>query len=260
MIYRSNLAAPDLTPYFKIEEFPHLFGHTFISDPDFEPRYCGFFTHDEAAILYNIARQIRGDWVDIGARTGWTAAHLLAAGCSVAAVEMEYYRADFIARARENLAAAYNGLHMRARRGAGDWADWVRVRDLPGSGVYLYDRLSRNFFQDAGEKSFDGFVIDANHERPGPMYDTVRAWAHSKLSSCFVLHDFTGPATWEAADFLIDEGYNCRVYWTPNVIALLWRGYDLRTFTPPDHRPDPQITAVMPKRLQDAGFDLRRCL
>jgi len=33
MIYRSNLVAPHLTPYFKLHEFDHYGGHTFLGGP-----------------------------------------------------------------------------------------------------------------------------------------------------------------------------------------------------------------------------------
>jgi hypothetical protein len=73
-----NLTAPDLSSHFRLRNPPmqHC-GHDEPSDPDFLPN-CGFWTHDEAALLYTIANSVpRGTWVDIGARLGWTAAHVL---------------------------------------------------------------------------------------------------------------------------------------------------------------------------------------
>jgi hypothetical protein len=67
MIYRSNLEAPDLTPHFKhlvSRPMPHSFGHDVPSDwgdkADDDPVFglykkCGMWTHDEAAILFNVA-------------------------------------------------------------------------------------------------------------------------------------------------------------------------------------------------------------
>src|SRR5882757_4294806 len=79
MIYRSNLTFPDLSPHFKLKS-PALttMGHDMPSDPDYEPG-CGFLTHDEAAILYSIVKAWPYRWVDIGARFGWSTAHIATA-------------------------------------------------------------------------------------------------------------------------------------------------------------------------------------
>ena len=75
-IYRSNLTAPDLSPYFSLcPQVRQIMGHDAPSDPDFDPD-CTYLTHDEAAILYSIAKAWPGSWVDIGARLGWTGATL----------------------------------------------------------------------------------------------------------------------------------------------------------------------------------------
>ncbi len=70
MIYRSNLSAPDLQTCFRhvaSRPMPHSQGHdvtTHFSDKaDDDPvfgiyKQCGFWTHDEAAILYNVANKI----------------------------------------------------------------------------------------------------------------------------------------------------------------------------------------------------------
>ena len=99
MIYRSNLTAPDLQPHFRhavCRVMGHSQSHDVLSDfsdkTDNDPvcgpfKSCGALTHDEAAILYNIARQVGGTWLDIGGLTGWSACHMAAAGCKVYSVE-----------------------------------------------------------------------------------------------------------------------------------------------------------------------------
>ena len=58
MIYRSNLTCPDLSLHFKLRNPPkQIMGHDAPSDPDFEPE-CTYWTHDEAAILYNVVKQV----------------------------------------------------------------------------------------------------------------------------------------------------------------------------------------------------------
>src|SRR5712664_503966 len=98
MIYRSNLTAPDLAPHFKLaDQVVQHMGHDCPSDPDFEPA-CTFLTHDEAAILYRIAKAWPKRWADIGARLGWTAAHLIAGGASVCAIDPQLQFQTFLAR------------------------------------------------------------------------------------------------------------------------------------------------------------------
>ena len=235
MIYRSNLVAPDLTPYFKLTQFDHFGGHTFLADPDFDPR-CGFFTHDEAALLYNVAvavtRMSPGPlWLDIGARTGWTAAHLIAAGACVVALEPEYYLDTFRLRALENVGP-------------------VRHKYASGTGVFLpWSMRSREYFAQRSDHArlFDGVIIDGNHDEPEPLIDAQHSYKASNKSAVFVIHDFLGPATWQAAEYLLNQGCRCRVYWTPNCTAVCVRGF--YEWQLPEHRPDPQLERAYRPRI-----------
>lgn len=244
MIYRSNLSAPDLTPYFKLTEFDHFGGHTFLADPDFDPR-CGFFTHDEAALLYNIAvnvtRFTRGNaaWLDIGARTGWTAAHVIAAGGAVVALEPELYRPIFMKRAQENITG-------------------IREKYAPNQPCFLpWGETSEGYFakRQKDAPKFDGFIIDGNHDEPEPMLDAMRCLRAANPSAVIVIHDFLGPATWQAADFLLDEQWKCKLYYTPNMIAVCWRGFEDSVV--PFHRGDPAFKHY--QRRVAEGFNLARC-
>lgn len=245
MIYRSNLVAPDLAPYFKTHYFDYIGGHTFIGDPDFDPR-CGFFTHDEAAILYNVASAItrmsggHATWLDIGARTGWTAAHIIAAGGCVVALEPEYHRPDFRARALENVGP----VREKYQYGRPCFLPWAL-------------RSDQFFEQRVGNPArYDGFVIDANHDEPEPLRDAERSLAMAKAAAVFVIHDFQGPATFRAAEYLLDHGCECKIYWTPNMIAVCWRGFD--AWEPPAHRPDPELLRVHRATI-GRHFNLARC-
>jgi len=244
MIYRSNLVAPDLAPYFKLHEFAHYGGHTFLGDPDFEPT-CGFFTHDEAALLYTlgcaVTRFTCGEsvWLDIGARTGWTAAHLIAAGACVVALEPEYYRQPFRQRTLDNIGP-------------------VRDKYAFGHAVFLpWAMRSKEYFEgDHHATRFDGFVIDGNHDEPEPLRDVENCLKYALDSAVFVIHDFLGPATWQAAEYLLEHNCRCRVYWTANAMAVCVRGFD--GWQLPEHHPDPEIVRMHRPRVQ-SGFDLRRC-
>lgn len=231
MIYRSNLMAPDLTPHFKhlvSRPMGHSFGHDVPSDwgdkADDDPVFglykrCGFWTHDEAAILYHCARRIGGWWADIGAHTGWTAAHLAVAGAEVMAVDPMYTLPEFRDRAFANCFA-------------------VRAE----TGISYHGALSRQFWQASDViAAFDGACIDGDHEPGEPLRDTQNAAAHLAPTGVIMFHDFIGAPVQEAVKWLIEQGFRCRIYLTPHLVACCWRG----DFTPPDHVPDPQLVEVM---------------
>lgn len=237
MRYKSNLSAPDLRPHFKLRNPPlQLAGHDAPSDPDFLPD-CSYWTDDEAAILYNVAASVPpGRWVDIGARLGWTAAHVAEAGHQVWLVDPEHLQEDFFERLRQN-----------TRRWTSQW--------MGGTAD-----TSTRFFEslDSGEKwtsyfpsQFDGFIIDGCHDSPEPLNDARGALAHAKPDCIIMLHDFQGPAVRDGVRYLMDNGWHCRVYWTPNQVACCWRGHKAeplagnplrwKDWMPPDHTPDPAI-------------------
>jgi hypothetical protein len=209
MIYRSNLTCPDLQPYFEpliCKPRPNTMGHDALSDPDFEPD-CLFFTHDEAAILYNVVKEVRGDWADIGSRTGWTARHIVEAGCNIYAIDPAYRDSIFLARFKKNL-GDHHGL--------------------------LDDKTSFDSFS-AHHPELEGACIDGNHDSPFPLVDAVLCATHG--ARVIVFHDFWGPPIQEAVTFLKWQGWKAKIYNTPNGVAVCWRG----EFTPPDHTPDPSI-------------------
>lgn len=230
MRYRSNLAAPDLRPYFNLLDTPmqHM-GHDEPSDPDFLPN-CGFWTDDEAAILYSVAKAVpNGTWADIGARLGWTAAHVAEAGHVVMLVDPEFRQPAFLGRIAKNV------------------QKW-------NPKMSLFDAESSEYFKE-GHLS-DGFVIDGDHDSPHPLNDTRGALAHSKPDCIIMFHDVWGEPVRDGVRFLLGNGFRCRIYWTPNCVACCWRGYE--GFSPPDHVPDPAIDWRTETR-KWTDFDLSRC-
>ena len=216
MIYRSNLTAPDLSMHFKLtDQVVQHMGHDCPSDPDFDPK-CTFLTHDEAAILYSISKAWKDRrWADIGSRLGWTARHIIEGGASdVWMVDPEY-------------------------AASGAFSD--RAMDQAGLGIPVA-YTSEEFFTLAmrNAMNFDAAMIDGNHDDPEPTKDAMRA----RRAGCEVLvwHDFQGKPVRDAVSHILDvpnEKWLCRVYWTPNGMAVAWRlgcGFD-----PPDHVPDPNI-------------------
>lgn len=233
MIYRSNLTCPDLTPHFKhlfctVGPFGHDVPHDWAdkgNDPDFDVYrlVCGLWTHDEAAILWNIARRVGGSWMDIGAHTGWTSAHIATATlASVMPIDPmldQLASKNFYLRFRENT------------KMLGDFAMW-------NAGL-----TSQDIFGPSIGRWFEkGFCIDGDHSRPIPLQDAQGAHQHLSENGVIVFHDFIGTPVQEAVAWLIQQGYKYRIYTTPQMVACCWRG----DFQPPEHVPDPAIAAAQP--------------
>lgn len=233
MIYRSNLLAPDLSPHFRLKQPPlQMLGHDVPSDPDFIPA-CGFLTHDEAAILFNIAKAFPKRWVDIGARLGWTAAHLAEAAEAVHAVEPELMNNAHFERLLENLQLANN------RK------------------INLHAVTSEAFFSRPGPPvEIDAAMIDGCHDAPEPTFDAIRAIGAG--ARVLVWHDFQGKPVRDAVNWVVSNcNWRARVYWTPNLMAVAWRKGS--GFVPPDHVRDPAIDWSGYERIVAADFDCARC-
>jgi len=234
VIYRSNLTCPDLYPAFapRVECKPrhNSLGHDVLSDPAREPE-CGFLTHDEAAILYNVALRFRGPldslWLVIGGAAGWSAFHLSAAACNVVALDPLYRDFEMMSRARANVGSA----HV----------------------IFCYESSDEYLAAHKCDPPFQGVLIDGDHSAPQPLNDAKNAAANLSECGVIVLHDVLGGPVQEAVIWLLDNGFKARIYWTPHVMAVCWRG----EFTPPDHVPDPQIEPKL--RPQMAGFPFERC-
>lgn len=245
MIYRSNLTAPDLQPFFKhlhCRPMGHSMGHDVLSDFADRPagdkllglyKNCGFWTHDEAAILFNIARSLQGSWLDIGCHTGWTAAHIAMAGCRTSAVDPMLPVEEFRDRALENLSELGDAQHH----------------------IFLYPQRSNEFFAGQGKtERFAGVVIDGDHCSPCPLQDARNAEARLNETGFILFHDFIGRPVREGVEYLRARGFNCRVYWTPHMIACCRRG-DVQ---PPDHVRDPRIDWDAVQRTM-GDFDFAGC-
>lgn len=250
MIYRSNLEAPDLQPHFKhatSRVLGHSFGHDVLSDwsdkADDDPVFgmyktCGFWTHDEAAILYNVARLNPGRWLDIGAHTGWTTAHLAAAGCKVTALEPMLPVEGWADRFAENC-RAFDGMY---------------------SATYL---RSQQFFITASPFTdhFRGVVIDGDHGSPNPRIDAAGAVQLLDDDGVILFHDAMGGPVWEGIYCLLDLGFRCHVYFTPHIVAACARPTPTGTLQPAYsliHRPDPAINWQEIKTNHMKDFDWKR--
>lgn len=231
MKYKSNLTCPDLSPQFKLLDPPmqHC-GHDIPSDPDYDPA-CGYWSHDEAAILYTVARAVGGTWLDIGARFGWTAAHVAVAGVRmVHCIDPHFTKTEF----RERFALNTKGKEKQ---------------------LLILPWTSTEFFSNWRRQMYSGIVIDGNHDEPEPLNDAMNAALKLEPRAVILLHDFLGKPTRDAANWLLDAGFKCRIYWTPNLVALCWRG----AFVPPEHIGDKNILWKPHLDLMKKDFDFRTC-
>jgi hypothetical protein len=226
VIYRSNLMCPDLQPYFKnlvSRPMAHSFGHDVPSDwgdkADDDPVFglykrCGFWTHDEAAILYHAVVGTRGTWVDIGAHTGWTTAHMAAGSRGVTAVDPILRIAAFQERFESNTKHC-----------------WNKIGDI-------FHCTSNEFFGDFFGGVASGFCIDGDHEPGKPLEDAQGAAEHlGGRDGVIIFHDFLGEPVQQAVTWLMNRGFHARIYLTPHMVACCWRG----NFSPPYHESDPNL-------------------
>lgn len=241
MIYRSNLEAPDLTPHFKhlvSRPMPHSFGHDVPSDwgdkADDDPVFgiykrCGMWTHDEAAILGEVVSRtgMQAGWIDIGAHTGWTSKHInWSSNSAVMCVDPMLAVPGFRWRFLEN-----TGFPVR----------------------WIYPKPSSEFFHDVmGNIEVQGVCIDGDHEPGKPLEDAIAAAKHIADDGVIIFHDFLGKPVREAVQYLMGLGFHCRVYKTPHMIGLCWRG----DFVPPVHVPDPNLPDL---EARCPDFDFTRC-
>lgn len=226
MIYRSNLTCPDLSPHFKhlfctVGAFGHDVPHDWADKADDDSFFsiykkCGFWTHDEAAILWNIVKRSGLFWLDIGAHTGWTGSHIMSAGGLVTLVDPLLMYAEPAERLQTNLRTL-----------------WPRIQTIHHDASWTYFGYCRKF---------TGVCIDGDHSAPVPLEDAQGAHKHLTENGVIVFHDFIGTPVQEAVAWLIRQGYKYRIYNTPQMVACCWRG----DFDPPEHVCDPAIAAAQP--------------
>ncbi len=245
MIFRSNLTAPDLTSHFKnlvSRPMEHSFGHDVPSDWSDKAdddkvfgiyKQCGMWTHDEAAILFNVARTFPRIWLDIWAHTGWTTLHINVAARNWAyPVEPMHQVAEFRKRFCDNI-----------RWNLDQWC-----------GADMYSDAYFAVLSAAGPFA-DAVCIDGGHADGQPQRDAQNAAKHLTPTGVIIFHDGVGRPVREAVQWLMGQGFKARAYFTPYLVMLCWRG----DFTPPDHVPDPIVKAAhLDGRYSD--FDFKRCI
>lgn len=240
---------------------PHSFGVSVASDwadkdvddPVFGLyKNCGLWTMDEVQILAQCADRLphpwSSTWVDLGAHSGWTSAHIKAGveGRMVECVDPMLAVPEFRERLLENR------------------PDLRDTREKAGKELQIHGMTSNEFFGAMDSKGhypgggyapqgFDGACIDGDHSPGKPLEDARNALAHLAETGVIILHDFIGQPVQEAAVWLMDQGMKCRVYETVHMVAVCWRG----DFTPPDYVQDPRVPDM---KARCAGFPFGRCV
>lgn len=197
----NELEFPDLLPAFPHTAEFQVHGQTTLHDVDFQPS-CGYVSIEEARILFNCARAFRGTWVEIGSHTGFSGAHIAAAGVDLVAVEPQYVYLDFFARAREN---------------------WRRAG--VDEQIYPIAALSSSYFEGCRE-TFAGGFIDGDHDPGKPLEDARMLLPRLADRAVVVLHDGVGEPVWHAARFLERKGFRVRAFETMAQLIVCWRGDD----------------------------------
>ena len=222
MIYRSNLAPPDMSGFRLLDPPMQNCGHDIPSDPDLDPG-CGFMSHDELAILHATLHgphMHKKTTVDIGARVGWTAKAINAAtdGCVICVDPILAFGSPARNRMAENL----------GRTGG-------NVIVVPSTAEQFF-RLRAQYLKPT---LYSAFVIDGDHDTPQPTLDAIGALGIAAADCIMIFHDGRGRPIQDAVSHLMDHGFRARVYWTPAVMFVCWRGFE--GWMPPDHARDESI-------------------
>lgn len=180
------------------------------NDPIF--RRSGFWTEAETKLLNLVAAHFLGaEWIEIGAHTGWCTNVLKRYGLRVTAIEPMFSVTDWYRRFADNVGQNFSGVPRTIMPWAGRSDQYFACWD------------------GGGGRTFDGALIDGDHEAPCPENDARNVFDRLNERAVVLLHDFRGPAVWDAAKYLVDRGMNFKVYPSVHMVCVCWRG----EFTPP---------------------------
>ena len=236
MIYHSNLECPDAYRSFK-HMHSRVMGHSFTHDvqsdwsdkADDDPVFgifknCGSFTEDERAILAACAIQFHGKTaVDIGCNTGITAKTInWATNAPVECIDPMLSVPEFRQRFLDNTGFPIGG--------------------------WCYGKTSDEYFRECPPGDPAIICIDGEHTSPQPLIDAQNSAKYLAADGIVVFHDAIGWPVRDGARWLMDNGFDARMYFTPHVLIVCWRG----DFVPPDHIPDQHIVDQnLPARMPD---------
>lgn len=223
---------------------------------------CGCWTDSEREILLACASQmsVNGVWCDIGAHTGLTSATInWGTNSPVCCVDPMLAVDEFRKRFEDNTGfpawwicpdtsdELFRQLQQNRSQSSPQW----KVNIDPGARPHhsLLPGESRTRWS-----TYKGFCVDGDHEPGMPLRDVVNAVGHLEPTGVILLHDFIGLPVRDAVTWLMNiAGFKVRVYRTPHMVAVAWRG----DFVPPDHVSDPRLPDLFARCPE---FDFSRCV
>lgn len=161
--------------------------------------HCGFMSMRESEILFDLAVFGEENWLEIGSHLGWSAAVLANAGCRVVMVDPEF--------APQANQIVYEAAMENIRR-AGAWGD-----------VKFCGMTSEEFFN-LNHQTFDGILIDGNHDAPCPLNDAVAAAKVLNPGGVIVLHDTKGQPIMDAVEWLRANDFDVVIHDTINGLGV----------------------------------------
>ena len=190
---------------------------------------AGFVSRDEAAILYNAARLVRGNpCLEIGCWRGWSAVHLALGSGVLDIVDPIFADPAYAEDIRQSCKTA----------GVSD-----AITFHAGFSPAAVDALGH-----ASGKKWSLIFVDGDHEGDAPRLDAEAAMRHAADTAMVLFHDLASPYVAAGLDAMREAGWRTMVYQTMQIMGVAWRG----NIEPPEHTPDPTVFWTLPTHL--AGY------
>lgn len=189
----------------------------------------GFVSRDEAAILYNAARLVRGQrCLEIGCWRGWSTVHLALGSGMLDVIDPLIADPPFAESIRRSCetAGVLDAITFHA-----------------GFSPAAVDTLGS-----ASGKKWSLIFVDGDHEGEAPRVDAEAAMRNAADTAMVLFHDLASPHVAAGLGVLRDAGWRTMIYQTMQIMGVAWRG----NIEPPEHTPDPAVFWTLPSHL--AGY------
>jgi predicted O-methyltransferase YrrM len=208
-------------------QWPYLrreISHTWYVD-DRSPT-VGFCSRDEAAILYNTARQFANrPCLEIGCWRGWSTCHLALGSRGLHVIDPALSDQEFLDDVRGSL----------SRAGVLD-------------GVVLHTGFSPDAVESLStslDLKWSLAFIDGDHEGDAPREDAAIVARYAADDALILFHDMASPHVAAGLSLLRQLGWHTMVYQTMQIMGVAWRG----AVQPVPHTPDPDQPWTLPDHL-----------
>jgi predicted O-methyltransferase YrrM len=185
----------------------------------------GFPTRDEAAILYNTAKLMRGQRaLEIGCWMGWSTCHLALGGVVL----------DVIDPNLENAEIRDSVFHS------------LRINRASNTVTLFAAQASEAFRELAIRNSgWSLFFIDGDHAVV--KREAAFCARYATEDAIILIHDLASPDVAAGLDFLQKQGWHVLVYQTMHMMGVAWRG----RVVPIMHTADPAVVWEVPEHLRN---------